>query len=446
MEKAFQHKRMHLTPFQLIILGFICVILAGTFLLMLPISSKQRIFTSFHEAMFTAVSSVCVTGLVVKDTGTYWSTFGQTIIILLIQIGGLGVVTIAVVFALLTGRKISLMQRSTMQSSISAPKVGGIVRLTRFIVLGTLCIESIGAMCMIPVFAKDYGLRGIPMAFFHSISAFCNAGFDVLGTKQSMFPSLTQYADNVVINVVIMLLIIIGGIGFLTWDDIYRHTYHFKKYRLQSKIVLSTTVVLIVLPALLFFFVDFSSLPLKERILASLFQSVTPRTAGFNTVDLTKMSGVSKAVMTLLMLIGASPSSTAGGMKITTFSIMIANALAVFSQKDETDMFHKRISSEILRSTATIFMMYVFLFFVGGMFISLKDGFPLTTCLYESASAIGTVGLTLGITTKLSVASQFVLSILMFLGRVGGLTLLYAAHKVTKKTYRKLPEENVTVG
>ena len=256
-------------------------------------------------------SAVCVTGLVVQDTGSYWSFFGQTVILALIQIGGLGVVTVAASFALLSGRKLSLMQRSTMQDAISAPKVGGIVRLTRFILRGTFLIELLGALVMLPVFCRDYGLHGVWMALFHSVSAFCNAGFDILGTVKNPYPSLTGYAGNSAINITIMLLIVIGGIGFLTWDDVCKNKLHFRRYRMQSKVILVTTALLLVLPAAFFFFADFSSLPVGNRLLASFFQSVTPRTAGFNTVNLSDMTGASQAIMIFLMLIGGSPGSTA---------------------------------------------------------------------------------------------------------------------------------------
>ena len=289
-------KKKHLTSFQLIILGFAGVILLGSILLMLPVSSLDKVPTPFHEALFTATSAVCVTGLVVKDSGSYWSVFGQTVILALIQIGGLGVVTVAAAVSLLSGKKISLMQRSTMQDAISAPKVGGIVRLTRFILKGTLLIEAAGAMLLLPVFVSDYGLKGIWMAAFHSVSAFCNAGFDILGTADNAFPSLTGYSGNILINVVIMLLIITGGIGFLTWDDIYRNKMNFKRYRMQSKIILMTTVCLIVFPAFFFFACDLKNLPAGERLLAAMFQSVTTRTAGFNTIDISEMSEASKAV------------------------------------------------------------------------------------------------------------------------------------------------------
>ena len=315
-EENIRRKR-RLSSFQIIILGFAGVILLGALLLMLPISTTAGGVTPFNETLFTATSAVCVTGLVVQDTGSYWSTFGQAVILVLIQIGGLGVVTVAASFALLSGRKISLMQRSTMKDAISAPKVGGIVRLTRFILRGTFLIELLGALAMLPAFCRDYGWRGVWMAVFHSISAFCNAGFDILGTENNLYPSLTGYAGSPGINITIMLLIVIGGIGFLTWDDVCENKWRFHRYRMQSKVILVTTFALIVLPALLFFFLDFDALPLGERIQAALFQSITPRTAGFNTVTLSAMSGASQGVMILLMLIGGSPGSTAGGMKTT---------------------------------------------------------------------------------------------------------------------------------
>lgn len=446
MSEEMLCRKRRLSSFQIIILGFAGVILLGALLLMLPISATARCVTPFHEALFTATSAVCVTGLVVQDTGSYWSVFGQAVILTLIQIGGLGVVTVAASFALLSGRRISLMQRSIMQDAISAPKVGGIVRLTRFILRGTFLIELIGALAMLPVFCRDYGWRGIWMAVFHSISAFCNAGFDILGTNNNLYPSLTGYVQNPVINITIMLLIITGGIGFLTWDDICENKLHFHRYRMQSKVIVIVTLVLIVLPALFFFFADFGALPLGERIQAALFQSVTPRTAGFNTVDLSAMSGASLGVMILLMLIGGSPGSTAGGMKTTTLAVLLANAAATFRRRDSAQFFGRRLDCGAVKTAATILTMYLVLFFGGGVFISIYENLPLSSCLYEAASAAGTVGLTLGITPQLHIPSQMVLIALMYLGRVGGLTLIYAALSGKKTSNAKLPLEEITVG
>lgn len=443
-EKSY--KKKHMTSFQLIIMGFAGVILLGTVLLMLPFSSAEKVITPFHEALFTATSAVCVTGLVVKDTGSYWSLAGQTIILALIQIGGLGVVTVAASVSLLSGKKISLMQRSTMQNAISAPKVGGIVRLTRFILRGTFLIEAAGTVLLLPVFMGDYGKKGIWMSVFHSISAFCNAGFDILGTDSSMFPSLTRYSGNILINLVIMLLIITGGIGFLTWDDIYTNKLNFKRYRMQSKIILMTTACLILFPTVFFYICDLTNLPMEKRLLAAAFQSVTTRTAGFNTINISEMSEASKAVMILLMLIGGSPGSTAGGMKTTTFSVLILNAIATFRSQENAGAFGRRLEYHVIKNAATIAMLYFALFFGGGIAISVYEGLPLLDCLYEAASAVGTVGLTLGITPELHVFSQVVLIILMYLGRVGGLTLIYAVFSGRNKGNAKLPLEKITVG
>ena len=446
MPEEIIHQKHRLSSFQIIISGFVGVILLGALLLMLPVSTTERCITPFNETLFTATSAVCVTGLVVQDTGSYWSGFGQAVILALIQIGGLGVVTVAASFALLSGRKISLMQRSTMQDAISAPKVGGVVRLTQFILRGTFLIELLGAAAMLPVFCRDYGWRGIWMAVFHSISAFCNAGFDILGTENNLYPSLTGYTGSPIINITIMLLIVIGGIGFLTWDDICEHKWHFHRYRVQSKVILVITGFLIVVPAAFFFFVDFSALPTGTQLLVSFFQSVTTRTAGFNTVALSAMSGASKGIMILLMLIGGAPGSTAGGMKTTTLGVLLANAVATFRQRDNAQFFKRRIDCNTVKTASTILTMYLTLFFGGGIFISVYEHLPLSDCLYETSSAVGTVGLTLGITPQLHIPSQLVLIILMYLGRVGGLTLIYATLSGKKAGNAKLPQEKITVG
>ena len=442
----FIHKKNRFTSFQIIILGFVAVILIGALLLMLPVSSKAGIITPFNEALFTSTSAVCVTGLVVQDTATYWSWFGQGIILVLIQIGGLGVITIAVSFALLSGRKISLMQRSVMQEAISAPKVGGIVRLTGFILKGTFLVEFTAAFIMMPVFVKDFGAKGIWMAIFHSISAFCNAGFDLMGTENVKYASLTSYVSHPLINITIMLLIIIGGIGFLTWEDILKNKYRIKSYRMQTKVILTTSLLLILFPAFFFFFRDFADMPMQERIFSSLFQAVTPRTAGFNTTDLTMMTEDGLGIVIALMLVGGSPGSTAGGMKTTTLAVLIANTLACFRRKEDAQMFGRRIENSTVKNAATIFMMYIVFFFGGAIVISAVEDLSFSTCLFETASAIGTVGLTLGITPGLGVISQIILMILMFLGRVGGLTLIYAALSGSDKKISKLPQEKMMVG
>jgi trk system potassium uptake protein TrkH len=434
-----------LTSAQIIILGFAGVILIGSLVLMLPIASRNGEITPFIDALFTATSATCVTGLIVVDTATHWSFFGQAVILLLIQIGGMGVITVAVALAMISKKRITLMQRSLMQDFISAPKVGGIVRLTGFIIRGVLFLELLGAILMAPIFVRDYGTSGIWMGIFHSISAFCNAGFDILG-RGKPFSSLTSYAGDPVINITIMLLIIIGGLGFITWEDMKLQGIHLRKYRMQSKVILSMTVILIFVPAMYFFLWEFGEYPIKERFLVSLFQAVTPRTAGFNTIPLDTMSEAGQGIEILLMLIGGSPGSTAGGMKTTTVAVLFSTAFAVFRRKECPQYFGRRIAEEAIKAAATILLLYVGLFFVGAMVISRIEDLPLITCMYETASAIGTVGMTLGITSQLGLVSKMILISFMYFGRVGGLTLIFAAIPEKSSNLMKLPQEKITVG
>ena len=450
MKHIFKISR-HLSSSQIIIMGFMLVILTGSILLMLPFSTKNGTGASFADALFTAVSATCVTSLVVQDTAAYWSVFGQAVILILIQIGGMGVVTIAVAIAVISGRKIGLMQRSTMQEAIAAPSVGGIVRTTGFILKATILIELSGALLMMPVFWKDFRfLKGTWYALFHSISAFCNAGFDLMGNREE-FSSLTAYSGNGLINAVVIGLIIIGGIGFLTWDDIRWKGIHLKRYRMQSKVILLTTAILIVLPFLFFFFGEFgkdtwNDMTVRERIWAALFQTVTPRTAGFNTVDLSLFSESGQVITMILMLIGGSPGSTAGGMKTTTIAVLFITLVSVFRRKEDSECFGRRIAEETIKSAAVILLMYLTLFLFGGIAISCIEQLPILTCLFETASAIGTVGLTLGITSELGTVSRLILISLMFLGRVGGLTLVFAAFSEKERYLSKLPKEKITVG
>ena len=413
---------------------------------MLPVSSRQADGAGFGDCLFTATSAVCVTGLVVQDTALFWSPFGQAVILLLIQIGGMGVVTAAVSLAFVSGRKIGLMQRSVLQESISAPQVGGIVRLTRFIIVTAFGIELLGAALLLPAFIPEFGPgRGIWYALFHSVSAFCNAGFDLMGV-QGEFSSMTGFSGSVLVNIVLILLITVGGIGFLVWNDIKQHGFRWKQYRMQSKVVISTSLILILIPFLWFFFSEMEDVPAGERILPSLFQSVTLRTAGFNTVDLTRISGSGQALMILWMLVGGSPGSTAGGMKTTTLAVLLLTAWSVFRRRENTVCFGRRIEKETVRNAVSILMMYFLLFFIGGLVISKIENLPLLTCLFETASALGTVGLSLGITCGLGTVSRCILIGLMFLGRVGGLTLIYAAQSVWKSPRSTLPAEKMTVG
>ena len=438
------------SPARVVLLGFLALIGLGTVLLMLPFAARSGHATPFLDALFTATSATCVTGLVVRDTFTYWAPFGQVVILLLIQIGGMGVVTMAVTAFILSGRKIGLRQRFMMQVSIDAPQVGGIVRLTGFIVKTTLVVEGVGAVLLALRFVPEYHWKGLWFAIFHAVSAFCNAGFDLMG-ERGPFSSLTGYTRDPLVCLTIMGLIFVGGVGFLTWDDFYRNRFHLRAYRLQSKLILTTTAALLLIPAVCFFIWEFNAarwqgMPMGERVLASAFQAVTPRTAGFNTVDYAQMSEPSILLTVFLMLTGGAPGSTAGGFKVTTLATLVMCVRSVYRRKADVRCFGKRLTPETPRSAAALFFLYFALFLLGAALLGLLDGVPLTAALFESASAIGTVGLTMGVTPTLGAASRLVLIALMYFGRVGGLTLIYAAAGSRVTPPSQLPQEKITIG
>lgn len=443
--------KRHWSSAQVILLGFGALILAGTLLLMLPVSSRSGQWTSFTDALFTATSASCVTGLIVQDTATYWSLFGQFVIITLIQIGGLGVVTMAIAIAMASGSKISLSRRQTMQDAISATQVGGIVRMTGFILKSCLIIELAGALAYSFVFIPEFGfIKGLCYSLFHSISAFCNAGFDLMGIK-TQFSSLTAYTGNGIVNLTTVMLILTGGLGFATWADFSNHKLKFSAYRLQSKIALAGTVILVAIPFVYFWFLEFSmpqwaGMSITDKFWASVFRAVTPRTAGFNTVDMTLFGEATVMVTILLMLIGGNSGSTAGGMKVSTISVLFTTAMSVFHRQQNPSVFGRRIEDSVIKNAATILMMYITLFMGGALFISIVEGLPLLTCMFETASAVATVGLTMGITPQLSTVSHFILIALMYLGRVGGLTIIFATVKGVNNGNAKYPVEKITVG
>ena len=431
---------------RIILFGFIIMIFVGASILSLPISSRSGEFTPFIDALFTATSASCVTGLIVYDTATHWSLFGKIIIIAMIQCGGLGVVTMIAVFTQVAGKKIGLRDRATLQNALSAPQIGGIVKLTSFIFKGTVIIEMIGALLMFPSFMKDFGVtKGIYYSIFHSISAFCNAGFDLMGDV-SKFSSLTKYQSDIMINITIMLLILIGGLGFLIWRDVVNYKFDFKRYSTQTKIVFLMSTVLVVFPSVLFFFTEFSTLNIKTRVLSSVFQAVTPRTAGFNTIDYTKFSDNGIAMTIILMLIGGGSGSTAGGIKMTTIFILIATMCSVLKQDKEVAVFKKRIEPDIIKNAVAVFALDIFLFIVGSMIISGIEGFSLKETMFECASAVATVGLTLGITPHLGIISKILLICMMYIGRVGGITLIFAAVNPKNNGNARYPKEQVAVG
>ena len=435
-----------MSSFQIIICGFLAVILVGTMILMLPISTVGRQWASFETALFTSVSAVCVTGLVVQDTASFWSAFGQFIIMLLIQIGGLGIISVTAFLVTVSGRKISLLQRSLLMESISADQVGGIVKMTSFIFRLAFTVELIGAILMMPTFCINFGLSGIWMAVFHSVSAFCNAGFDVMGRHTGTFSSLTYFSDSFGVVIPICALIVIGGIGFLTWGDIAFHGIHFKRYRMQSKVIIVTTATLILFPTLFFFLNDFAAYPLKQRLCLSLFQAVTPRTAGFNTADMAAVTGVGRVMIIVLMLIGGSPGSTAGGIKTTTAAVLLANVISTVRRRRSTQLFGRRIDDETVRQSATLLMIYPLFVLAAAQVISFIEDIPIGPCIFETASAIGTVGLSLGITPSLGTVSHLLLIMLMFFGRVGALTIMFAATSRDGLEVSQCPFAKIHVG
>lgn len=440
-----------MTPTKVIIIGYLVIILAGTILLSLPIATRSGTPAPLFDAIFTATSATCVTGLVVVDTYSFWAPFGQLVILLLIQVGGMGFITMAIAIVRFTHVKIGLKQRLILQESIAAPKVGGIVRLAGFIFKFVIAMELIGFIVIATRFCPQFGFfRGLYFSLFHSISSFCNAGFDLLGYV-SPGSSLTSFSGDVVVNTVTMILTIVGGIGFFVWDDIRNNKFNFRHYALQTKLVLTATAVLIIVPTIAIMFIESGNFSLENmsgpaRIMAILFQSITTRTAGFNTLDLTQLAHATLLIFVLLMMIGGSPGSTAGGMKTTTFAVMLLCVRSYFRKQESISVFKRRLNDEILRRACIIFVLYLILTFLATIMISAIDGFPIMESLFESASAIGTVGLSLGITPQLSAIPRIMVILLMYFGRVGCLTFLYAMMKPSVAVPYKLPLDNIAVG
>lgn len=421
-----KNKSRNIATTHAIIGGFALTILFGTILLMTPFASRSGNSTDFLTCLFTSTSAMCVTGLVVVDTATHWSFFGQLIILILIQLGGMGIILVASMITIISGQKINLSHRATLQEALAVDKVGGIIKLTKFILNAFAISEILGAIILFTNFIHEFDLpNAIWNSIFHSISAFCNAGFDIMGFK-GHYSSLTSYSHNLVINITIMLLIVIGGIGFTVWDDIFHKRFKFSKYALQSKIVIISTLILILLPAIYFFNFEYTSLGISDRILPSLFQSITTRTAGFNTTNFSDMSEVGKAITIILMFIGGSPCSTAGGIKTTTVAILIISCIAMYRRQNEPHIFYRKIKIQTIKNAITIFVSYLVVFITVGCIICKIENITLLESIFETSSAIGTVGLSLGHTPFLSNISRVLIIFLMFFGRIGGLTFIYA--------------------
>lgn len=440
-----------LTPAQFIAVGFLLVITVGTLLLMLPCSTRGAGGAPLLDALFTATSATCVTGLVVHDTATYWSMFGQFVIMVLAQTGGMGVMTIAISFVMFSGRKIGLKQRWAMQESLSAPQVGGIIHITRFIVTAAVIIEATGALLLALRFCPEFGLwRGLWYALFHAVAAFCNSGFDLMGVNRP-FSSLTEYYGNPLVSLTVTFLVLLGGIGFLVWHDLYKNRRNLRACTLQTKLIVCTTGAIIALTFLYYVLYEFnlpqwSHLSLQDKLVAAFFQAASPRTSGLCTVDYAQMSESGLLLTIAAMLVGGAPGSTAGGFKVTTLAVLVLSMIAVFRHQENANCFGRRIPHDTLRSASAIFMLYMLLFLLGGFLICCIENLPLLTAMFESASAVGTVGLTLGVTPELSAVSHLILIIQMYFGRVGGLTMIYAMTVKYTSTLWKYPEERVFVG
>lgn len=439
------------TPTKLLILGYIGLIAVGTLLLLLPAASRSGESAGLVDALFTATSATCVTGLVVRDTYWGWSVFGQVVILILIQIGGLGFVTTAIAMITFTGRKIGIRQRFMMQASIAAPQLGGIVRLARFVALFAISCELIGAVFLSFHFIPLFGVfRGIWFSVFHAVSAFCNAGFDLMGMLQPG-SSLIFFADEPLVVFPILALIILGGLGFFVWDDVRNHQHRWNKYRLQTKMVLVSTFMLIIVAFLLIQTLEingtaYAGKPMGVQFLITLFQAVTPRTAGFNTIPIHLLSDATILLMCLLMLVGGSPGSTAGGIKTTTLVVLLLGVRTIPKKHQSIQCFGRRLNNEVFRSVAVLLTLYLGFVLAGSILLMHFDGIPLREAVFETTSAIGTVGLSLGITADLSVVSRLTLVFLMLFGRVGGLTALYAFMDSQPAVPAKYPQENVVVG
>ncbi len=443
-------KRKGLSHIQIIALGYFCIVVLGTLLLMLPISSQNGQAAPFFTALFTSVSASCVTGLVVQNTVTYWSVFGELVILFLIQIGGLGYMTIATFFYRLVIKRHGLREKVIMAESINTTRMDNFSSLIKKIIWGTAIIEIAGAMLLSIRFIPLFGiLRGIYYSIFHSISAFCNAGFDLFGAP-TPFASITAFHGDYLVILVISALIILGGLGFLVWDDLTVKRFHLKKLNLHSKIVLLTTSVLLILGAFLFLIFEnnglFKDMPFGTKLLNAFFSSVTPRTAGFNSVDIGALSQSSKFLTVFLMFIGGSSGSTAGGIKTTSLFVIIAFVISAIRGKDGIFAFRKNVKNEFLNKAILILSINFSLSAIGTFIICSLDAVSLSDALVETFSAISTVGLSAGITTSLCTLSQTVLIILMFCGRVGSVSFATALFEKKVKPPVAYPSEAITVG
>lgn len=447
MKKKWHDK---LTTTQTIAVGFLIIIMIGTAVLMLPVSSRSGDFTNPLTALFTATSATCVTGLAVVDTYQYWSVFGRCFILVLIQIGGLGFMTIGVFLAVLMRKNIGLKERGLLQESMNTMQIGGVVRLVKKIVIATFAFEGAGAVLLSVRFIPEMGwLEGICNGIFHSISAFCNAGFDLMGKKEA-YSSLVGYSGDIIVNVTVMLLILLGGAGFVVWDDLQKKKFRVREYLLHTKIVLVMTFLLVFGGAFALYLLERNNLMAgmgaKETVLASLFASVTARTAGFNTIDIAGMSSSSKLVTVVLMFIGGNPGSTAGGIKTTTFAVMLIFVWANLRNSHGSNVFQRRLEEEEIRKASIVVTINLLLAVAAAIILCALQDFSMEDVLLEVFSAIGTVGMSTGITRGMGTVSRLILIVLMYCGRIGSMTFALSFTERKKVAPVQLPAEKIIIG
>jgi trk system potassium uptake protein TrkH len=442
-------KRIRLSPNQIIAIGFLSIILAGALLLMLPFANRSGQGLSFLDSLFTATSATCVTGLVVADTWTQFNLLGQLILLVLIQVGGLGYMTMVLMASMLLGRKIGLRQRGLMAESVSAERLSDSVALLRYILTGTAAIEGTGAVLLAFRFIPELGFsQGAWYALFHSVSAFCNAGFDLMGFREP-YSSLTHYVYDPLVNLTACALVLLGGLGFLVWRDVWEKGLHFRRYSLHSKLILTATVLLTLGGAALFWLAERANLLAgmspAQQALCALFQAVSPRTAGFNTVDLAQLTSAGGLLTIVLMFIGAGPGSTGGGVKITTVVVCLLTLASYIRGRREVGAFNRRLDEEQIHRAAAGVTLYMTLVLSGGFLLLATQTFPLQDALFEVFSAMSTVGLSTGITRALSPFNRALLIVMMFCGRIGSLTMMMAlAQRLPPRI--KDPVEHITIG
>ncbi len=451
VKKTVQSVKGSMTYTQIIALGYFTLILAGTLLLLLPAATKSGESAGFLTALFTATTSTCVTGLVVVDTATYWSVFGQLVILLMIQIGGLGFMTMGVVFAMILKKKITLSVRGLVQESMNANQVGGMVKLVKNVFLGTVLIEGIGALLLAIRFVPQFGVpKGIYYSIFHSISAFCNAGIDLMGSVSGEYSSLSDYVKDPLVSLVVSALIIVGGIGFLVWGDIRKNGVKWKRYTLHTKIALSVTFVLLAGGTVLFYIFErnytLADMSVGEGILASFFDSVTARTAGFNTTDTAALSSSSKLLTILLMFVGGSPGSTAGGIKTVTMMVLFVYVWSNLRGSKSCNIFGRRLWDEDIKKASNVIIISLIMAMAAALAISSIQDIPMEDIMFEIFSAIGTVGMTTGITRSLSVVSRLLIILLMYCGRIGSMSFALSFTERKKVAPIQLPAEKVMIG